>query len=43
MMQEKDGRWMFSDDSTIPQWILHVEEDLRKAIKEHLQVEPQKK
>ncbi|MGZ5190866.1 MAG: hypothetical protein ACXWCZ_07570 [Flavisolibacter sp.] len=43
MMQEKNGNWMFSDDSAIPQWILQVENELQKAIKEHLQVKPEKK
>ena len=42
MMQEKNGSWMFSDESIIPQWILQVENEIQKAITEHLQLDPQK-
>ena len=43
MMMEKNGNWSFSDESCVPQWILQLENELQKAITEHLQTLPQKK
>ena len=43
MMMEKNGSWLFSDESCVPQWILQLENELQKAITEHLEIEPQKK
>ena len=43
MMMEKNGSWLFSDESCVPQWILQLENELQKAITEHLEIVPQKK
>jgi len=39
MMEDRNGSWVISNTSTLPNWIMEREKELEKAIIEHLAID----